>query len=269
MELYILGAFLFIGIGMVLSFLGSGGAILTIPVLVYIFGIDPYWATSYSLFIMGLSNWSATVDNIRKKTIYYKIGLYFAVPALAVTFFIRRFILPDIPAVLFENETLLISKGSAILFVFSFLIFFTAIRTLADKTVEGHHLLRISPLKNIFQGAGIGLVTGFVGAGGGFLIVPALAFGAKVPMREAIATSLFIISITTSLGFLGDLNPEVYMDWPFLLFCATFSIVGVAMANPLKNKFTNKGLKLIFGYFILGLSFFVFLIELYKIRVSS
>lgn len=268
MELYILGAFLFVGIGMVLSLLGSGGAILTIPVLVYVFGINPYWATSYSLFIMGLSNWAATVDNIRKKSIYYKIGLYFAIPALGVTFFIRRFILPALPSVLFENETMLISKGSAILFVFSFLIFFTAIRTLRDTSVEKHQALRISPLHNVFQGAGIGLVTGFVGAGGGFLIVPALAFGAKVPMREAIATSLFIISITTSLGFLGDLNPEVYMDWPFLLYCAACSILGVGIANPLKNKFTNRGLKLIFGYFILGLSLFVFLIELYKIGVG-
>lgn len=268
MELYILGAFLFVGIGMVLSLLGSGGAILTIPVLVYVFGINPYWATSYSLFIMGLSNWAATVDNIRKKAIYYKIGLYFAIPALGVTFFIRRFILPAIPSVLFENETMLISKGSVILFVFSFLIFLTAIRTLRDTSVEKHQALRISPLRNVFQGAGIGLVTGFVGAGGGFLIVPALAFGAKVPMREAIATSLFIISITTSLGFLGDLNPEVYMDWPFLLYCAACSILGVVIANPLKNKFTNRGLKLIFGYFILGLSLFVFLIELYKIGVG-
>lgn len=268
MELYVVGALLFFLIGVVLSLLGSGGAILTIPVLVYVFDVNPYWATSYSMFIMGLSNWTATIDNIRKKYILYKIGLYFAIPGLLVTFLVRRFVLPDIPDTVFKNELMHVSKGSALMLVFSFLIFVTAIRTLKSKHVHENVPMAFTPVKSMFQGAAIGLITGFVGAGGGFLIVPILVLSSKIPIRQAIATSLFVISITTSLGFLGDLNPSVYMDWPFLIYCATFCVAGVLVANSIKDKFTSKTLKLIFGYFILSLSILIFIIEINKLGLK-
>lgn len=268
MGLFILGALLFLLIGMVLSLLGSGGALLTIPVLVYVFDINPYWATSYSLFIMGVSNWNATIYNIKSKLIHYKVALYFAIPGLMVTYFIRRFIMPVIPEVVFENEILSVSKGTLIMLVFSLLIFYTAIRTLKTKTVTENVPGKFSRLSNALQGAGIGVVTGFAGAGGGFLIVPALLFTVKIPMKEAVATSLFIISITTSLGFLGDLNPSVYMDWPFLFYCVAFSMAGIYMTNRIKDRFSNKTLKLIFGYFILGLSILIFIIEINKLGIS-
>src|SRR5699024_9723396 len=152
---------------------------------------------SYSLFIMGIANWTATVDNIKKKHIYYKIGLYFAIPGLLVTFLVRRLVLPIIPELVFENEMISVSKGSAIMLVFSILIFITAIKTLKGQNRPEHASIQFSSIKSMLQGAGIGLVTGFAGAGGGFLIVPALYFGSRMPMRESIATSLFIISITT------------------------------------------------------------------------
>lgn len=267
MEVYILGVLLFFLIGMVLSILGSGGAILTIPVLVYVFDINPYWATSYSMFIMGLSNWTATIDNIKKKDIYYKLGLYFAVPGLLVTFLIRRFVLPEIPDLLYHNPAIQISKDNAIMLVFSILILFTAIRSLRSKSNRKNLSMVFSPIKNMLQGAGVGVVTGFVGAGGGFLIVPSLVFVSKIPIRQAIATSLFIISITTTLGFLGDLNPSVHMDWPFLLYCTFCSIAGVLVANTIKNKFSNKTLKLFFGYFILVLGIVIFFIEIQKLGI--
>lgn len=261
MEVLILGILLFFLIGVILSLLGSGGSILTIPVLVYIFKIDPYWATSYSMFIMGISNWTATIDNIKKGNIYYKIGLYIAIPGLIVTFLIRRFLLPAIPVVIYENETITLTKGAAIMMVFSVLIFITAIKTLRSKDVDGNHEVAYRPFKSGLQGAGIGLVTGFVGAGGGFLIVPALVFTSKLPMRKAIATSLFVISITTTLGFLGDLNSSIKIEWGFLLFYTTCAVIGVLIANRIKDKFSNKTLRIFFGYFILALSLLVFFIE--------
>lgn len=266
MDLYILGAFLFILIGMVLNLLGSGGALLTIPVLVYVFDINPYWATSYSMFIMGISNWTATIDNVKRNLIYYRIGLYFAIPGLIVTFFIRRFILPIVPDMIFENEFLSISKGSAIMLTFAFLIFYTAIRALKRKVSIEYSTIQFSPLINILRGAGIGIVTGFVGAGGGFLIVPALLFTVRMPMKAAVATSLFVISITTLLGFLGDFNPAIQMDWLLLILCTVFSVLGVFITNFIKDRFTNRILKLIFGYFLLALSILVFLIEINKLE---
>lgn len=265
----ILGAFLFFIIGAVLSLLGSGGALLTIPVLVYIFDVNPYWATSYSMFIMGISNWLATLYNVKRELIHYKVGLYFAIPGVMVTFFIRRFILPIIPDVIFQSEVLSVSKGSLIMLVFSFLIFYTAVQTLKRKVVAKESDLSFSPWINVLQGAGVGIVTGLMGAGGGFLIVPVLFFMVRIPMKEAIATSLFIISITTSLGFLGDFNPSIRMDWPFLIFCVIFSALGVLIAGFIKDRFSNKILRLIFGYFILGLSILIFLIEMHKLRIIS
>lgn len=269
MELYILGAFLFVLIGVILSLLGSGGALLTIPVLVYIFDVDPYWATSYSMFIMGVSNWAATIDNIKKNLIYYKIGLCFAIPGLLVTFIIRRFILPIVPDVLFESDVLSFTKGSAIMLSFAILMFYTAIKTFRRKNTIEYSRIEFSPVINILQGAAIGLVTGFAGAGGGFLIVPALLFTVKMPMKEAAATSLFIISITTFLGFFGDFNPAIEMDWTLIIFCTAFSILGILITSFIKDTFSNKFLKTSFGYFILGLSLLVFYIEINKLGVFS
>lgn len=264
-----LGTVLFFIIGAILSLIGSGGAILTIPVLVYIFDIDPYLATSYSMFIMGISNWAATTDNIKRKKILYKIGLCFAIPGLVVTFTIRRFIMPIIPPLIFENNSISISKGNGIMLVFAILIFVAAIRTLRGNKIDKSDLpSTYNYKKSILQGAGIGLVTGFVGAGGGFLIVPALIFTSKIPMRYSIATSLFIISITTTLGFLGDFNPSIHIDWKFLLFCTICSATGVFMANSIKGKFTNKGLRLLFGYVIFLLGILVFSIEFQNIGIG-
>lgn len=267
MGTFIIGAILFFLIGVVLSLIGSGGAILTIPVLVYVFDVNPYWATSYSMFIMGISNWTATIDNVKKQHVFYKIGLYFAIPGLLVTYFIRRFVLPNIPNTLFEIDTVSVSKDSAIMLLFSVLIFIAAIKTLNNKNGETDKPGAHNYIKSIFQGAAIGLVTGFVGAGGGFLIVPALIFTSKIQMRNAVATSLFIISITTTLGFLGDFNPAIELDWNLLIFATISSVVGVLIANTLKDKFTNKGLKLFFGYFILALGILVFFIEFHKLNL--
>lgn len=268
MEIFVIGAILFFCIGIVLSLIGSGGAILTIPVLVYVFDVNPYWATSYSMFIMGISNWIATIDNIKRQHILYKLGLYFAVPGLIVTYIIRRFILPVIPDVIFENSLILISKGNVIMLVFSLLILTAAIKTLKSKEIETKLFVSRNYIKNILQGAGIGLVTGFVGAGGGFLIVPALIFTTGIQLTNAIATSLFVISITTTLGFLGDFNSSVEINWKLLFFCTICSALGVITANSIKDKLSNKGLKFFFGYFILALGILVFIIEISKLEIK-
>ncbi|HLV38708.1 sulfite exporter TauE/SafE family protein [Xanthomarina sp.] len=98
-----------------------------------------------------------------------------------------------------------------------------AIKTLKSKEIETKLFVSRNYIKNILQGAGIGLVTGFVGAGGGFLIVPALIFTTGIQLTNAIATSLFVISITTTLGFLGDFNSSVEINWK-LLFFAQFAL---------------------------------------------
>lgn len=264
MGLTILAATLFLLIGIILSLLGSGGALLTIPVLVYIFDINPYWATSYSMLIMGLSNWTASIYNIRQQNILYQVAWFYALPGLAVTYLIRKMILPLIPQTLLEYGEFKLSKESLIMFLLSFLILFTALRTLKKKEFNDLPLLNLAPQQYILHGACIGLITGFVGAGGGFLIVPLLAYRSNIPIKQAIATSLFIISITTSLGFLGDLNSSIIIDWNFITLCSIFSIMGVLIANTVKEKLSDQFLKKMYGYFILCLGILVLIVEIKK-----
>lgn len=266
MSTAIIGAILFFVIGAILSLIGSGGAILTIPLLVYVFKIDPYLATSYSMFIMGTSNLVATLDNIKRHVILYKPGLYFAVPGLIVTYSVRRFVLPHLPDILIDNSFVVLSKGNAIMLVFSILMFIAAIRALLGKKRTPAELPVSYDYKTIiFLGAAVGLVTGFVGAGGGFLIIPAFVFTLRTPMKYAVATSIFIIAITTSLGFLGDFNPSIQIDWKFLLFYMSCSVVGVLLTHQIKDRFSNDFLRLLYGYIIFVLAVFVSLTEVNKL----
>lgn len=264
----LIGTILFFLIGVVISLLGGGGSILTVPVLVYIFGISPHKATSYSLFLVGMSNWIAAIDSIRKKLVLYKQALYFAVPGLIVTFSVRRFVLPYLPEILWHTSIFTLTKGTGIMLIFALIMFWAAVKSLRGKNAPGNDLPKSYNFKIIaLQGAGVGLVTGFVGAGGGFLIIPALVFTSKIPMKNAVATSLLIISITTTLGFLGDFNPSITIDWSFLLYYTGMAILGVLVANQIKSKFSNTFLRLTFGYLILIISLFIFYTEQEKLDI--
>lgn len=269
METLIIGSILFFFIGVTLSLLGGGGSILTVPVLVYIFNVEPHLATSYSMFLVGISNWAAAIDSMRKKIVLYKQGLYFAIPGLVVTFLVRRFVLPYLPEYIVHSTQLIITKGNAIMLFFAFIMLLAALKSLKGKNAPGDVLPADFNYKVIMmQGLGVGLVTGLVGAGGGFLIIPALVFTSKVPMKYAVGTSLMIIGITTTLGFLGDFNPSIHINWRFLIQNTLISLVGVLVANHYKDRFSNKFLRLAFGYLILVLSIFIFYTEGGKIETA-
>lgn len=262
----IVGTILFFFVGATLSLLGGGGSILTVPLLVYVFGVEPHLATSYSMFLVGTGNWVAAFDSMKKKIVLYKQGFYFAIPGLIVTFMVRRFVLPFLPPSLIDTPHLIITLGNGIMVLFAILMLIAAVKSLKGKNAPGDSLPDHYNYKVIsVQGAGVGLVTGLVGAGGGFLIIPALVFTSKVPMKNAVATSLMIIGITTTLGFLGDFNPSIHINWSFLLRYTVVAIVGVLVANRYKNRFSNKFLRLAFGYLILVLSIFIFYTEGSKI----
>ncbi|HEY9342962.1 MAG TPA: sulfite exporter TauE/SafE family protein [Hanamia sp.] len=265
----IIGTILFILVGATLSLLGGGGSILTVPVLVYVFGIEPHLATSYSMFLVGTGNWVAAIDSMKKKIVLYKQGLYFAIPGLIVTFMVRRFVLPYLPDYLVRTPHLAITRGNGIMLLFAVLMLVAAIKSLRGRNAPGDILPNHYNYKIIaLQGLGVGLVTGLVGAGGGFLIIPALVFTSKVPMKNAVATSLMIIGITTTLGFLGDFNPSIHINWGFLLYYTAIALIGVLIANHYKDRFSNKFLRLAFGYLILVLSLFIFYTEGSKINFN-
>lgn len=253
--LEILGYFGALIIGLVLGLTGGGGSILTVPVLVYILAVNPVIATAYSLFIVGITSTFGSIQNYRKGFIDIKTGLKFAIPSLISIYATRKFIVPVIPDVLFTIGQIEITKNFLIMTVFAVVMMIASISMLAErKAIDDKK--QASLIIVILQILVLGVIIGFVGAGGGFLIIPALVHLAKLPMKKAVATSIFIIAINSLIGFTGDLS-NIDPDWRFLLLFSIISICGI-FAGIFLSKFINeKNLKRGFGWFVLTMSILI------------
>src|SRR5690554_3712370 len=211
----ILGYILSVFIGISLGLIGGGGSILTVPVFVYLFHIEPTLATSYSLFIVGMTSLTGAVYQYSKGYVDMKAAFSFGLMSVVTVFMVRKYLLPAIPDILFQLGAITVTKSTAIM------VFFAALMLVASVSMILGHRERptdapASLPKLLAFGAGVGLVTGLLGAGGGFLIIPALVLLTHTPIRTAIGTSLFIVTINSSVGFIGDIG-HVYIDWLFLL----------------------------------------------------
>lgn len=259
----IIGYGLALLVGISLGLIGSGGSILTVPILVYLFKIEPFLATAYSLFIVGSTAAVGSIKNITNKTIHYKIVLLFGIPSLLTVFLTRAYLLPKIPDS-FEVLNTVISKNLALMLFFSLVMFIAAIKMIQPTPADLNKSsdLALNPFALITQSILIGLVAGTVGAGGGFLIVPALVLGSKIPMREAVATSLAIVTIQSLFGFLGDLKHQE-VDWIFLISFSSISIVGIFIGLFLSKKVADSQLKTYFGWFVFAMSSYIILKELF------
>ena len=255
-----LGALL---IGVVLGLIGGGGSILTVPVLVYLLYFNPITATAYSLFIVGVSSIFGTVQNIKKQRVNFKVAILFSIPAFTAVYLTRRFILPAIPENLLFINSYVVTKGMAIMFLFALMMLFAAKTMLLNKKksdtsaeqIELNYILIFS------QAVVIGLLTGLVGAGGGFIIIPALIAFAKLSMKEAVGTSLLIIAINSLIGFTGDIG-HLEVDWFFLLGFTALSVIGIFIGTYLSNFIDGKKLKKGFGWFVLLMAVYIIYKEL-------
>lgn len=250
-------------IGFVLGLLGGGGSILSIPILVYLFHIDAVTASAYSLFIVGATSLAGAVPKYRDHLVNIKTGILFGIPSIIAIFITRRWTVPAIPDVIFQTETLTLTKRLLVLGIFAVLMILASLSMIRGrkeiKTLTSG--MRI-PL-TIIEGILIGFLTGLVGAGGGFLIIPALIFLTRLPMKAASGTSLFIIAINSLVGFSGDLF-TMQMDWPFLLKVTALAIVGVHFGNVLSKRVSNTQLRKGFGWFTLAMGFYILGRELLK-----
>ena len=259
----IIGYALSIVIGVSLGLIGGGGSILTVPILVYVFGLGPEISTSYSLFIVGLTALAGSVNYYRNNLVNLKAVLVFSVPSLISVFLTRKYIMPSLPDVIFTAGSFQFTKPVFIMIVFAALMIAASVSMIRKSKVpdpskmkSGHHYTLI-----FLEDAVVGVLTGFVKAGGGFLIIPALVLLAGLPMKEAVGTSLLIIAIKSLIGFTGDLSAGVHIDWAFLAIISSFTIFGIFIGSTLAKKIHGDKLKPAFGWFVLAMGIYIMIRE--------
>ncbi|MDP4656757.1 MAG: sulfite exporter TauE/SafE family protein [Algoriphagus sp.] len=253
-------------IGVSLGLIGGGGSILTVPVLVYILGIDPVLATAYSLFVVGSTSLVGAGTYMKKGLVNYKTALVFAIPSFIAVFLTRKFLVPALPDPLFSIGEAMITKNIGIMVFFALIMLaasYSMIRGKKGESEEEEEVKFNLPMIAL-EGSVVGVITGIVGAGGGFLIIPALVLLAKLPMKMAVGTSLLIIAAKSLIGFLGDLSSQT-IDWQLLLIFTGLSIVGIFIGSALSKKINEKVLKTGFGWFVLLMGIYIITKELLAI----
>lgn len=247
-------------IGLVLGLTGGGGSILTVPILVYLMSISPVTATAYSLFIVGTSSTFGAIQNYRKNLVDIKNGFIFAIPSFIAVYLTRKYIVPEIPKVIIESP-FLITKDTFLMLFFAVIMVFGALSVLKKKSQNTNSEEKRNLILIGIQTFTIGIIIGLVGAGGGFLIIPSLILFAKLPMRKAVGTSLFIIAMNSLVGFIGDVQ-NLVIDWTFLLTFSAISVAGIFLGMYLTIYTNESQLKKIFAYFVLVMAAIILLKEM-------
>ncbi len=261
----ILGYAASIVMGLTLGLIGGGGSILTVPILVYLFREDPVLATSYSLFVVGLTSAVGSVSHFRKGNVDLKTAIIFGLPSIAGVYAVRKFVVPIIPDSLFSVGGFEFTKGVFVMVLFALLMLVASvsmIRKPKNQNDESKEKTYNFPLIFI-EGLVVGGITGLVGAGGGFLIIPALVLFAGLPMKQAVGTSLLIIALKSLIGFTGDLGSELTIDYKFMLLFSAFAMVGILIGSYLTRFISNEKLKPAFGWFVLVMGIYILGKELF------
>lgn len=249
-------------IGVVLGLIGGGGSILTVPFFVYVLGVDPILATAYSLFVVGVSAAVGAFRNAQKGMVDFRTGIVFAIPAFIAVFLTRKFLVPAIPEHLFNLGDLEITREIGIMVFFGLIMLAASYSMIKGrKEEEGEKEIHYNYPMILLEGSVVGVLTGVVGAGGGFLIIPALVLLAGLPMKRAVATSLMIISVKSLIGFLGDVQ-TMPIEWPFLLVFTAISVVGIFLGIFLNKFIDGRKLKKGFGWFVLLMGVYIITKEL-------
>ncbi|WP_026705738.1 sulfite exporter TauE/SafE family protein [Flavobacterium soli] len=266
MDIYhIVGYCLAVLVGISLGLIGSGGSILSVPILVYIMAVNPILATAYSLFIVGFS---ALVGGIKKainNEVDFKTVAIFGIPSIVAVFLTRSYLVPNIPETLFTIGSFELTKPIAIMVLFAIVMIMAALKMMQNNMEEMEEGVTIKNrfLKIVLQGLIIGVVAGTVGAGGGFLIIPALVLLVRMPMKIAIGTSLFVVALQSLIGFAGDLVHTTAMDWNLLVLFTLCSVIGIFIGTYLSKKISGDTLKVGFGWFVLAMGVYIIIKELF------
>lgn len=246
--------------GFSLGLVGGGGALLTVPILVYGFHVLAVLGTAYSLFIVGVTSFVGAIMALRSKHVVFRVVLMFAPPAFLGIFLSRNFILHEIPARISIGNHFSQSREGLLMCAFGLVMVLAAILTLRktpQNPPDGQIELSVSNL--VILGFTVGILTGLFGAGGGFLIVPALIFFAALSMENAIGTSLAIIAVDAWFGLASDLGHYQGWDWKFVFYFSGFSLAGVMLGQYFSSRIRGTHLKTVFAWLtmLLGLGLFI------------
>lgn len=259
----IIGYFSAIIIGLVMGLIGGGGSILSVPIFVYVFGFDAVTATALSLFVVGVTSLVGSGGFIRQQQIDFRTAFIFGIPSILGVLFSRRLVLPHLPHYIIHKWGITLTKDMFLLLLFAILMLIASFKMIRkterprlSKYDETNYTILIS------QGLLVGIITGLIGAGGGFLIVPALVMLLGLHMKKAVATSLFIISMNSILGFLSTMT-MVKHDWVFLLSFTALSVVGIFVGIGISKRMDGRKLKPLFGWIVLGMGIFIIIKEIF------
>lgn len=244
-------------IGISLGLLGGGGAILSVPIFVYLFSVKPELATTYSMFVVGVASLIGFFSYFKKGLYNLKMGMLLAIPSFFAVNIVKRLIMPAIPQHIYSFGSFELTKDLFIMISFSVIMLLASISMIRPKSNSTEHKKNETELQKMIsvatKGFIVGVVTGFVGAGGGFLLIPALVVLLNLPMKEAVGTSLAIIAANSLVGFTNDLfNPIAKLiDWQLLVVFTIITVIGIFSGSFLSKHVSEKKLKPAFGWFVL------------------
>jgi uncharacterized membrane protein YfcA len=257
-------------VGVSLGLIGGGGSILTVPILVYVLGLNPILATSYSLFIVGSTSVVGAFHNYRSGLVSIKTAMLIGLSSILTVFIIRRLVMPEIPDQFFSIGSIQITQSLVTMIFFAVLMLFAAISMIKGRSEKNDIVIsrkhqKPAILKLLLYGVLIGMATGFLGAGGGFLLIPVLVLFLKMPMKMAVGTSLLIIALNPLIGFTGDIG-HFLIDWKFLISITAIAIAGVFLGGILSKKIEGEKLKKAFGWFVLVIGLVIIVRELFLLK---
>lgn len=256
MELFGFAASIIMGLS--LGLIGGGGSILTVPILVYLFDVDPVLSTAYSLFVVGLTSLIGSVSHFKAGNVHLRTALVFGIPSIISVYSVRKFVVPVIPDPVFSLMSFSVSKSLFVMVLFAVLMLLASI-SMIRKPKLSHKSEEVKYNYPLIFGEGllVGGITGLVGAGGGFLIIPALVILAGLPMKQAVGTSLLIIALKSLIGFTGDIGSGQHIDYKFMLIFSGFAIMGILIGSYVTRFISNEKLKPVFGWFVLVMGFYI------------
>lgn len=253
----IVGYILAILVGISLGLIGGGGSILTVPIISFLFGVSATLATTYSLFIVGMAAFAGSFTYFKQNNVDLKTTFLFGIPTIVGIYLSRGILVPYLPDVIFSSASFSLTKDLLIMLLFAVLMLAASLKMILSKMPSADNSSS-SPafLTIIITGLFVGLITGFVGAGGGFIIVPALITFFKLPIKKAIGTSLGIITLNSFFGFLVAIEHQP-INWTFLLTFSGLAILGIVIGSWLSTFIDGKKLKPAFGWFVLVMGVFI------------